>query len=145
MLFRSPRVVCVTVGPIDFWECPDLLPEGEAGNLVDEGGEARRRQIPMAALQRGRPADSAHDAAEIVCARGPEWAPRQPEFRTAYDDLPVKWSTTPESQAHQAEGWRRDAANEVREALEQFELAFAAAADDAQTRHMLVKIGRAHV
>ncbi len=134
-----PRVVCVTVGANDLRSCPELLPEGSTAHTIDHRESHVPRHMPgLSAALRGKPGDREPGAAAVPMARGPEWAPRHLLFRSAYDNQPVKWQATPESQAHKEEGWRRDEANDVRGALAEFELAFAAVADDAQTRQMLV-------
>lgn len=136
-----PRVVCVSVGANDFWTCPELLPEGLASDTIAHGEANLRGRIPCGPLlPRCPPHGITPDASSVPVARGPEWEPRHLRLPSSHDNLPVKWQSTTESQAHQREGWRRHAANDMGGALAEFELAFAAVPDDAQTRQMLVAL-----
>jgi lysophospholipase L1-like esterase len=130
-----PRVVCVLVGMNDFWSCPELL-NGAAS--TDHGSYRFRWRIPrLIAWIRGRFHEAKQPAVAAPAPRGPEWAPRSVQAKFAYANEPKKWLSTPSSDAHRAEGWKRDAANDIPGALAAFERAFAEVPDDPRTRCML--------
>jgi len=138
-----PRVVCVLVGLNDFWSVPDELTEGSESSTIDHGAYRFRWRIPrLVAWIYGKFLGSGQVAAKPSAPRDPEWAPRKVEVEFPYRQEPMKWKSTESSHAHQQEGWKLNAANNVHGALLEFELALAAAPDDAQTRQMLVELYR---